>query len=60
MIYGLTMLNAYLAIFGVITAILPKVWFVDRMVWLYEDMAPKHKEYAAWLYTDSQKSSETK
>ncbi|MEM1299530.1 MAG: DUF6653 family protein [Pseudomonadota bacterium] len=27
----------------------PKMWFLDRMVWLYDDMAKTHPEYAAWL-----------
>jgi len=26
-----------------------KMWFCDRMVWLYEDMKDKHPEYGSWL-----------
>ncbi|MGD9667673.1 MAG: DUF6653 family protein [Hyphomicrobiaceae bacterium] len=28
---------------------LAKMWFVDRMVWLYEDMKDQHPEYRSWL-----------
>ncbi len=28
---------------------LAKMWFADRMVWLYEDMKDKHPEYRSWL-----------
>ena len=34
---------------GGITAFLAKVWFCDRMVWLYEDMKDTNAEYASWL-----------
>jgi hypothetical protein len=37
------------AVLGVALAYLGKSWYLDRMVWLYEDM--KHvPEYAEWLY----------
>ena len=37
------------AVLGVALAYLGKSWYLDRMVWLFEDM--KHvPEYAAWLY----------
>jgi hypothetical protein len=26
-----------------------KMWFCDRMVWLYEDMKGTHPEYGSWL-----------
>lgn len=28
---------------------LAKMWFVDRMVWLYEDMKDQQPEYRSWL-----------
>ncbi len=34
---------------GGIIVFLCKLWFIDRMVWLYEDMKDKVPEYAAWL-----------
>jgi hypothetical protein len=33
-----------------------KMWFCDRMVWLYEDMKDKHPAYAGWLRTPSGKA----
>ena len=29
---------------------LGKMWFLDRMVWLYEDMKDTTPEYRSWLY----------
>jgi hypothetical protein len=29
--------------------ILAKTWFIDRMVWLFEEMKD-HPEYQDWLY----------
>jgi hypothetical protein len=26
-----------------------KLWFLDRMVWLYADMCAAHPGYRAWL-----------
>jgi hypothetical protein len=34
---------------GGVAVFLCKLWFVDRMVWLYEDMSREVPEYAAWL-----------
>jgi len=34
---------------GGVTALLAKLWFCDRMVWLYEDMKDKNPRYRAWL-----------
>ena len=48
LIWGLWSLDVALTILGVVLLVLPKVWFVDRMVWLYEDMKGKHPDYAAW------------
>ena len=48
-IYGLYALNAWATVAGVIGVVLPKAWFVDRMVWIYEDMKDTDPKYAAWL-----------
>ncbi|WP_353571611.1 DUF6653 family protein [Candidatus Albibeggiatoa sp. nov. BB20] len=37
-IYGLIMLHFCLTILGVVIVILGKSWFLDRMVWLYQDL----------------------
>ena len=38
LLYGLAVLNAWASVCGLSIAMLAKVWFVDRMVWLYEDI----------------------
>ncbi|MCH9613830.1 MAG: hypothetical protein SP1CHLAM54_08390 [Chlamydiia bacterium] len=48
-IYGLIYLDVYQIIVGIILVNLFKSWFLDRMVWVYEDM--KHIDgYKAWVY----------
>ena len=37
LIYGLVILDFWAVISGLLATVLPKVWFVDRMVWIYED-----------------------
>lgn len=39
LVYGLIVLNAWATICGLFVTIIPKVWFVDRMVWILQDMA---------------------
>lgn len=38
------------AILGVSLAYLGKSWFLDRMVWLYEDMKDKDETYKSWEF----------
>lgn len=38
LIYGLWELNLYLTLHGATSVYLAKMWFLDRMVWLYEDV----------------------
>lgn len=38
------------AILGIALAYLGKSWYLDRMVWLYEDMKELHEEYKSWEY----------
>ncbi|MGQ9719630.1 MAG: DUF6653 family protein [Nitrososphaerales archaeon] len=48
-IWGLFMLEVWPTVFGGVVVFISKLWFTDRMVWLYEDM--KHlPEYGEWLY----------
>jgi hypothetical protein len=49
LIWGLYALAIWPTLFGAALIYLGKMWFVDRMVWLYEDMKGVHPEYAAWL-----------
>ena len=38
------------AILGITMAYLGKSWFLDRMVWLYEDMKNDNETYKSWDY----------
>ena len=38
------------AVLGVTMAYLGKSWFLDRMVWLYEDMKNENETYSSWEY----------
>ncbi len=49
-IYGVFRLDLWPTIFGIALAYMGKSWFLDRMVWLYEDMKETHPEYRKWLY----------
>ncbi|MCW5212253.1 hypothetical protein VU04_05025 [Desulfobulbus sp. TB] len=49
-VYGLLILHSWLAILGTIITILGKTWFLDRMVWLYQDLSTENSEYQSWLY----------
>lgn len=47
--WGLWMLDLTMTLLGLVLIVLPKVWFVDRMVWLFEDMKDADPSYASWL-----------
>ena len=47
--YGLWALDFWPTFVGVAFIVIFKMWFLDRMVWLYDDMARKEPEYAGWL-----------
>ena len=46
--WGLWALSLWPTLLGTVLIVLPKVWFVDRMVWLYEDMKNASPEYQSW------------
>lgn len=48
-IYGLWALNFWAVVAGTVSTVLPKAWFVDRMVWIYEEMKDTDPVYASWL-----------
>lgn len=48
LVYGLWVYDVWAVVAGLVLAIGPKMWFLDRMVWLFDDMAPDHPDYAAW------------
>jgi len=49
-IWGLVVLEIWPTVLGGIVIIIGKLWFADRMVWLYEDMKDATPEYRSWLY----------
>ena len=49
LVWGLWSLDVTMTLLGLVLVVLPKVWFVDRMVWLYEDMKDTDPTYASWL-----------
>ena len=48
-IWGIVGFHFWSAILGIVLAYLGKSWYLDRMVWLYEDMKDI-SEYKQWLY----------
>ena len=49
-IWGLWRLEMWPTLVGCILVYAGKLWFLDRMVWIYQDMKDKDPEYASWLY----------
>lgn len=49
-IWGLVVLELWPTVLGGIVIVISKLWFADRMVWLYEDMKDATPEYKSWLY----------
>jgi len=47
--YGVMVLEPISTVAGCCVAYLGKLWYVDRMVWLFEDLR-KHPEFAKWVY----------
>ena len=48
LVWGLWQLDVAWTLLGLVLIVVPKVWFVDRMVWLFEDMKDAHPAYASW------------
>ncbi|WFB35085.1 hypothetical protein P3T73_13040 [Kiritimatiellota bacterium B12222] len=53
LIWGLWKLNVWSTVTGSVLIYAGKVWFLDRMVWLYEDMKNANPEYSRWLPHES-------
>jgi len=49
LVWGIWAFDPIMTLLGVVLTVLPKVWFVDRMVWLFEDMKNTNPTYASWL-----------
>lgn len=50
LVWGLIALNLCAILFGFTVVTLGKLWFIDRMVWVYKDMKDANAEYQSWLY----------
>ena len=50
LVLGLVNLEIYPTLIGYILITLGKLWFIDRMVWLYKDMQDNNAKYRSWLY----------
>jgi hypothetical protein len=48
-LWGTIWLNAGVTLLGLVIFYLAKLWFADRMVWLFEDAHASRPEYRAWL-----------
>lgn len=48
LVWGLWALDAWAVVAGLALSIYPKLWFLDRMVALYDTMAARHPPYRAW------------
>lgn len=51
-IYGLAAQNFWAAFAGWYASVLAKLWFVDRMAWLWDVMKDQSPVYAAWSRAD--------
>ena len=49
-VWGLVSVSPWPLLFGMLLIYSGKLWFLDRMVWLYEDMKGANEQYASWLY----------
>jgi hypothetical protein len=50
MLWGLWRRDAAMTFLSMAIVMLAKTWFVDRMVWLFEDLKDTNPEYRSWLY----------
>ena len=49
-IWGTIYYAVWGAIFEIALTYLGKSWYLDRMVWLYEDMKSESEAYSKWEY----------
>jgi len=52
LVWGLWRLELWAALAGNVVVIASKLWFLDRMVWIYEDMKDADATYKSWVYRD--------
>ncbi len=49
-VYGLIALDPYLTVIGTVLTLIFKTWFLDRMVWLHQDLKDTNEIYQSWDY----------
>ncbi len=49
-IFGVWHLLLWPTLTGVVIVFFAKFWYLDRMVWLYDEMKDADPEYGTWLY----------
>lgn len=49
-IWGVVALAIWPTVLGAALIYCGKLWFLDRMVWLYQDVVNESPEYRAWLF----------
>ena len=50
LLWGVIDLALWPTLLGMVLVYSGKVWFLDRMVWLFEDMKDADPSYRSWLY----------
>lgn len=50
-IWGVLVFDLWPVLFGTVIVYLGKLWFIDRMVWLWQDMKDATEEYRSWQGT---------
>jgi hypothetical protein len=50
LVYGLVVFDVIAVVAGILIVAGGKLWFIDRMVLLFEDVKTRRPEYAAWEY----------
>jgi hypothetical protein len=48
--WGQWYLEIWPTLLGTLLIYIGKLWFLDRMVWLYEEVGKSEEEYSTWLY----------
>jgi hypothetical protein len=46
--WGVLLFDIWPTVFGMALVYCGKLWFLDRMVWLWEDMKDANEEYRSW------------
>jgi hypothetical protein len=47
LVWGLAVLDGWMVATGLVLQMMGKIWLLDRMVWLYEDMTRASAEHLA-------------